>query len=319
MSPKSYGNTDSRDKMPSFKDADLQRRILKTLTYSDIFDYPLTAHEVTDYLISNTEVGVDAIRKILKISTDNERIYTDGEFYFLREREGIVKTRKERKVWAKEKLEIAQKTVGKLKTIPSIKMIGVTGALAMDNCKEEDDVDLLIVTSANSLWLTRFLIILFCPVLGIKRRKRGEKETKDKICFNLFLEENHLKIEFENLFLAHEICQVKPIYDKDGIYEKFVRENRWVSSFLPNVFDSAKCKVQSAKSQFKVQSLFSPVFKILNKVAYKLQFWYMKPKMTVEKVSLHKAFFHPNDLSDKIQKEFERRIKSLDNKAEIHL
>jgi hypothetical protein len=278
----------------------MSRAILKTLAYSDIFDYPLTAPEVAKYLISDTEVTVDTIQDNLLILTDSKRIYTDGEFYFLKKREKIVEIRKEREKWSRQKLIIAQRTAEKLKTISSIKMIGITGALAMDNCQEDDDIDLLIVTSANSLWLTRLLIIFFSPFLGIKRRKSKEKTVKNKICFNLFLDENYLKIQPESLFLAHEICQVKPIIYKDITYNRFIKENEWVLKFLPNF----SLPLAGQNSKFKTSRLLS----FLNKIAFSLQYQYMRKKITNEKVSLSQAFFHPKDLSDQVQKEFESRL-----------
>jgi len=296
--------------MQCFKDIKLQRGIIKTLAYSDIFDYPLTSREVWRFLISDNQTERKTVQKQLKILTDLKRIDadTDGEFYFLEGRNKIAEARKKREEWSREKLTIVQRTVKKLKVIPTIKMIGITGALAMNNCKEGDDIDLLIVTSTNSLWLTRFLILTLCPILEIRRRKPSDTEFNNKICFNLFLEEGHLKIEQENLFLAHEIAQVKPIFDKGGIYGKFIGENKWVGKYLANATNSAKCKVQSAKSKLKVQSLFTG---FLNKLAFMVQYLYMKPKMTIEKVSFHQAFFHPHNLQKTIQARFEQKLSLL--------
>ena len=264
----------------------------------------MTTREVAEYLISDTEVTVDTIQKNLLILTDLKQIYTDGEFYFLKKREKIVEIRKEREKRSGQKLIIAQRTAEKLKIIPSIKMIGITGALAMNNCQENDDIDLLIVTGANSLWLTRLLIILLSPLLGIKRRKPKEKTVKNKICFNLFLDENYLKIQPENLFLAHEVCQVKPIFDKDNTYSRFIKENKWVFNFLPNANKNLKIKEQ--RSNIKNRHLMS----FLNTLAFRLQYFYMKPKITNEKVSLHQAFFHPGNLQDKILKDYQQKLGS---------
>ena len=278
--------------------------IIKTLVYADIFDYPLTSHEVTSYLISDSEIKDKVVQNQLRILTDSKQIYTDGEFYFLKGRNRIVELRKKRKGWSKQKWEIAWITTNKLKIIPTIKMIGVTGALAMENCNKEDDIDLLIVTSQNSLWLTRLFLILSAPLLGINRRKPNDINVNNKICFNLFLDEDHLKINPENLFLAHEIVQVKPVFDRGGVYERFIWENRWVRNYLPNAFDSSKFKVQSAKLQLKTKSWFFPVIRFLNMIAYFVQYRYMKSKMTVEKVSLYQAFFHPRDFQKEVETKF---------------
>jgi len=122
--------------------------------------------------------------------------------------------------------------------------------------------------------------------------------------FNLFLEENHLKIGPENLFLAHEVCQMKPIFNKEGTYEKFFGENKWVFKFLPNAGKNLKIKYQ--KSNIKNNFLIS----FFNILAFKLQYFYMKSKITNEKVSLHQAFFHPGNLQDKILKDYQQKLGS---------
>jgi len=292
----------------------MQKCILKTLAYADLFNYPLNSEELYRFFISDHALSPSVFNNALsRIYTNDKRIDTNGKYFFLKGRREVVDIRKERERWSKEKIRIAHETAEKLKTIPTIKLIGVTGALAMENCDEDDDIDLLIVTARNSLWLTRFLIIALCPILGIKRRKPNDKNVKDKICFNLFLDEDNLKIEPESLFLAHEICQVRLLFNKDNIHERFLWENRWVRKFLPNVIGSSNLKSQitlrfAAKPQLKTKNFF---LTILNLIAFHLQHLYMRPKMTVEKVTLHQAFFHPSDISKKVQREYKTRLRLL--------
>jgi len=239
-------------------------------------------------------------------------IESRGNYFFLRGREKIVGLRKKREKWAREKWVIAQKTAAKLERIPGIRLIGVTGALAMNNCKREDDIDLLVITSAGCLWLVRLLIVMLSPLMKIARRKPGETKVTNKICFNLFLEENHLEISPHNLFLAHEVCQMKPLLNKDRVHEKFLWGNQWVKDYLPNALNNEAMKQYSNSQPVKaIVSLFDCFIAVLNKVAFALQHQYMKPKMTSEKVSLHQAFFHPLDLEPKIRRQYEEKLKDL--------
>ncbi len=270
----------------------MQTAILKTLVYADVFDYPLKLYEIEKYLIG-TRAG--------EILIDRKLIGEKEGFYFLKGREEIVELRKKRAEWSRKKIEIAKRTAEKLKIIPMIKMIGITGALSMENCKEEDDIDLLIITDADCLWLTRLLIILFSPLLGIKRRKPKEEIVRNKICFNLFLEENHLKIEPENLFLAHEVCQVRPLVDKDFTYQNFLEENKWVKKYLPNATKITNHKPPATNHKKCLLSF-------LDTLAFKLQYLYMKPKMTIERVNLHQAFFHPKNLQLNIEEKFNLKL-----------
>lgn len=225
----------------------LQAAVLQTLAYADIFDYPLSAEEIHKFLIgqyvirysegiSRSEQTQDEIKKELaKNPYLLSRItYHDG-FYCLKGREKIVAIRKKREKWSQKKMEIVRRTAGWLKLIPTIKMVAVTGALAMENSEEKDDIDLLIVTAEDWLWLTRLLTV-FLVELVAKRRRPEDKEVKDKICLNMFLDESRLKIpnKEQDLFSAHEVCQLKPLWDRNKIYQKFIKNNSWIGKYLPN-------------------------------------------------------------------------------------
>jgi len=208
----------------------LQRAILRTLAYADIFDYPLTLEEIHRFLIGQ-EVTKSKLKTILnsQFSIPNSQ----SGFYFLRGREKILATRKKREKWSQKKMKIARKVARWLRLIPTIKMVAVTGALAMENSDKEDDVDLLIVTAKNRLWFSRGLVVTFLRFFGLYRRPR---KIKNMICPNMLLDEEHLVVhkKEQDLFSAHEVCQLKVLWEKDGIYQKFVKENQWAKRFLPN-------------------------------------------------------------------------------------
>jgi len=275
---------------------ELQKAILKTLIYADFFDYPLRVKEILKFLIAFRKAKFSSIKKALSLmSTDLKLIDTETGFYFLKGRKKVVELRKRREKISQKKLEIAKKVTQKLKLIPSIKLVGLTGALAMRNSDEDDDIDFLIITSKNRLWLTRILALLLIEVLG-RRRKPNNPNVKDKICPNIFLGENYLALpkKERNLFTAHEICQMKVLWEKDDTYKKFLWENRWVKEFLPNAIPNLKLKIENCKFTLKILNF---IFDFLEKFAFKIQFAYMKPKMTKEKVTEGFAFFHPKDVS----------------------
>ena len=213
----------------------MKNSVRKTLTYADLFDYPLTLNELHFFLLTKERVSLTAFKKHLSHSfLTKEGISFRSGYYFFPGREKILKIRKKREEYSGGKFLIAEKAAEKIKKISWVRMVGVTGALSMMNAKEEDDIDLMIVTSTNRLWLTRLTIFILGFFWKINRRKPKETNPKDKICFNLFLEEGFLKIPCQNLFLAHEIVQIKPLADKGKIYEKLLLENSWIFRFLPN-------------------------------------------------------------------------------------
>lgn len=298
------------------KKEEIASAIIRTITYSDIFNYPLTLEEISKFLVDESEIGVEVVQNsLVGIIADSELIGTDGRFYFLKGRQKIIETRLNRRKNSEKKLVIAEETANKLSFLPSVKMIAITGALAMENCDSDDDIDLMIITAENRLWLTRLIFYFLIPVLGIKKRRPKDKEVKDKICLNLFLEESSPQIQPKNLFFAHEICQAKPIFNRDDTYEKFLRENRWVKTYLPNAVTFNNMAMRQGSDRSFIASLLNGFAVILNRIAFCLQYRYMKSKITNEKISLHQAFFHPQNLEKKISATFEekmKRIKMLD-------
>ncbi|GAG00712.1 unnamed protein product [marine sediment metagenome] len=209
----------------------------------------------------------------------------------------ILELRKKKEKYSQKKLKIAKKTANFLKFIPWIKVIGITGALAMHNSDKDDDIDFLIITQRDRLWLTRLLIVFFLEILG-KRRRPNDKKIKDKICLNMFLDEFTLSLSKtkRNLFTAHEIVQMSPIYNKDNTYERFLRANLWVKKYLPNSLKDTSEVARSDSSEVEG----SCILNLLENLAYQFQSKYMKSKITSERISPHFAFFHPKDRSREI-------------------
>lgn len=128
----------------------------------------------------------------------------------------------------KESIRTIQTYIYLLKRMPIVRFVGITGKSAMEGIREGDDVDLCVVTKQGLLWTTRFCIILLAKILGI--------HGKTGVCLNLFFDESDLIIPLkkQNLYIAHELLQMKTVIDKSNIYMQFLQENKWLYSFFPN-------------------------------------------------------------------------------------
>lgn len=249
----------------------------KTLEYFDKYDYPLTGEELEFW----SSVKVSKYKSI------------NGYFY-LPSRKSLIKLRTQREKYSLLKWGIAYKQAAKLTKIPFVEAIFVTGSLAMSNCKKTDDIDLMIITSPNTLWITRFVVNI---ILFKSRRFPNVKSAPDKICTNLWLDTRNLKIPERSLYHAHEILQTKCIFDRGGVQYQFLRQNFWVKDYLPTAY---KFQIKNSKTQINTKSQVSNfnfmiylVIRILNLGFFVLQYLYMLPKKSTEKVGLGFAFFHP--------------------------
>ncbi len=201
-----------------------ERAILKTILYSDLFDYPLTLDEIAHYLMG-LSIDSTKIRAILDAPAwlDGRIARVDG-FVAVRGREDLVRRRRERARCSKRLWRRAHFFARILSCLPFVRMVGVTGALSMDNCHEGDDVDVLIVTAAKRVWLARALALLIV---------RAGRLGRNTLCPNYLLSEDVLSLEQRNLYIAHEFAQMVPLYGFKT-YQRMRAANRWVESILPN-------------------------------------------------------------------------------------
>jgi len=165
--------------------------VFRTRAYAQIFNYHLTAAQLQRFLITPKPLFVSSAK------------YSPPAF------------------------SLSQPLLFKL--IPWVKLVALTGARAMNNAVPDDDIDLMIITAKNRLWLTRLILtILLFPWL-----RRGRKISR-RLCLNLWLDETALAIKPQNLFTAHEICQARPLFERDKLYQRFISANLWVKTCLAN-------------------------------------------------------------------------------------
>ncbi len=207
----------------------MEKAILRTLVYADVFDYPLKEDEIWQWLIKKNSKSLRALKKLIKKGT----CQTKNDFYFLKGRQELISLRRKRERWSQKKMKIARRVAHFLCLIPWIKLIGVTGALAMENSQKGDDIDFLIITSKDRTWLSRGLIVSFLRFFGLYRRPG---KVKDRICPNMIIDEKHLTVpkKERDLFSAHEVCQMKPLWQRGRTYRRYLRANQWSKEFLPN-------------------------------------------------------------------------------------
>ncbi|OGF21593.1 hypothetical protein A2316_00780 [Candidatus Falkowbacteria bacterium RIFOXYB2_FULL_38_15] len=227
------------------KDNKLEKSILETVAYFDIFSYPLTLVEIWKWLFLKEANGLFiSLNKIEEIIKNSEAIKTLLEykqgFYFFKNREALIALRKERYNLAENKFRKALRVAGFLKWIPGIKMIGICNSLSWANADTGSDIDFFIVTEKGKLWTSRFLAVGFLKIFGLRPEKNN---TKDKICLSFFVDEEHLNlenlaIESPDIYLIYWINQLVPIFDRGGVHQKFLESNQWIKIFLPNIFNN---------------------------------------------------------------------------------
>jgi len=204
---------------------EIAHAILDTLRYADVFDYALTRDETHRYLI-----GVAATRAQIDAALDdparlNGAVKRSGDFLTLPEHEPSVAARLYWRDQATPLWRAARFYARVIAHFPFVRMIAISGGLAMNNARDYD-IDLLIVTAPKRLWLVRGLTVALVRLA----RTRGVK-----LCPNLLLAESALGIPTQDLYNAHELAQMVPLFGLD-LYARMQAQNVWARTFLPNAF-----------------------------------------------------------------------------------
>ena len=200
----------------------LIRAIQRTVVYGDLFDFPMTLDEIHRYLEA-TAATLGEVERAAEIMIP-DRLARAGSHYTLPDRSSLVEIRHRRARVAARLWPQALRCARAIGGVPLVRMVAVTGALAMDNVDDGADIDLLIVTAPGRVWLCRTAIIQLVRLYGL----RGVV-----ICPNWILSEEALELDRRDLFSARELAQMVPLVGVDA-YRRMVDLNGWITDVLPN-------------------------------------------------------------------------------------
>jgi hypothetical protein len=216
---------------PSRAGADeLERAVLRTVAYGDVFDYPVRDLEVHRYL-HGLHVPLDAVRAALHrgAAAGGPLAHHDG-YYMLPGRERLVATRRERAERAARLWPAAVRYGRAIASLPFVRLVAVTGSLAWDNVPADADIDYLVVTSPDRVWVVRWLVALL-------RRVAGQEGLV--ISPNHIVSTRALGVPERDLYVAYELAGMTPIAGM-GMYRRLRQANAWTVGYLPNAAEAPR-------------------------------------------------------------------------------
>lgn len=206
----------------------LETAILETIAYADVFDYAVTAEEIHRYLVA-CPADLASVKQTLATSLlPKKRVESRGGYVVLPGRQALFSLRQKRAAIAQSLWRQARRYGAWIARLPFVRMVAVTGALAVDNVEQDADIDYLIVTEPGRLWLCRALVIALV---------RWAERRGHMLCPNYFLAERALRIDERNLYTAREVAQMVPLSGL-ATYRHMRRLNSWVDDLLPNAVDA---------------------------------------------------------------------------------
>ncbi len=208
----------------------LESAIIKTLAYADLFNQALTTEELSKYLIQHELKDIKWLSKVQSPSFKHQ-----DNTWTLNNRNELAKQKKYQLQTTNYKLQTAQKSLWIFRLIPWINLVAITGSVAGGTPTADDDIDLLIITDRNRLWLTRLILILLLNLTGRRRKPTDDpRRVNNKLCLNMWLSIDNLNEEYCNLYVANELAHIIPILNRHQTYEQYIHINNWITDFLPN-------------------------------------------------------------------------------------
>jgi hypothetical protein len=189
-----------------------------------MFDYAPSADELYQVLdtpgVSQAcfEDGLHALQEERVLCSDDGR-------WMLAGREALVNIWQRRQGHSSRKWRAALRYAAWIRCLPFVRMVAVTGTLAVNSAEAGDDIDLFLITEPGRVWLARALTILIV---------RWAKLFGETLCPNYLIASNALALAERNLYSARELAQMQPLYGAVW-YTELCERNRWTLKYLPNV------------------------------------------------------------------------------------
>ena len=322
----------------------VQKSVLATIAYYDIFDHPLTGLEAFKYLINPlhivgqlnqmhetklepmASISFAGVLKTLENFRAEKVIAEKNGFYFLPAREAIIKERIERQKISGQRWKKVKKVIKLIQFVPFLEMVAVCNSLAIDNSKEEADIDFFIVAKKGRIWSVRLMVTFLIWIMGEWRHK---EKISARICLSFYVSDNFLNlrplaINPYDIYLAHWIAQLRPVFCQKNIYAEFISQNFWVRDYLLNFGQFPNFYHPEFKAS-KIATWFRGVCEgvlssWLGNLKEKILCFFQKKKIsrklvehdipTAVVVSENVLKFHENDKRAFFQQEFLKRIKN---------
>ncbi len=292
----------------------LDEAVLKTISYFDLFDYPLTRAEIWKYLISE-KINLFETDTVLTTLVKSGRLEEKNGLIFFPGRGSIAFKRESRYRHAARKWRRAHRWANFFSAIPGVALVGIGNTLSYGNAKDSSDIDFFIIVRRGTIWRTRFFA---AGMAALFRLRPTPKTGRDKICLSFFVDEDNLNLQkfaitaSPDIYLAFWIGQMMPLYGDVRIYERFLSENGWVKEILPNIFG---CGVVSKKNNLS-KYIFSPLNLLPGNFLKKFQSRHFPAALLLAEkkrdgavcISDEVLKFHLNDRRGEIYNMWNRRI-----------
>ncbi|QKJ29923.1 hypothetical protein HQ865_09195 [Mucilaginibacter mali] len=293
----------------------INKNILATLAYFDMFNYPLTRGEIFLFLQQkHTQQDLDVA---LRYMIASQSIFNFGTFYSLKNDTSLIRRRVEGNRKAAELLGTARKVSELLICFPYVRGIAVSGSLSKNYADDDSDIDLFIITAKNRLWIARTIMHTFKKLTFLVNKQHY-------FCMNYYVDEAELQIKEKNIYTATEVVTLVPLQG-DTQFERFFAANSWTQDYLPNNYlrlSSAKSLKNNLLKAFIEVLLNNKLGSIIDKILMKITCKRWGKKTVEKRLNMHGVILSmsagqhcakpdPVEFQDKLMNRYHEKVARL--------
>jgi hypothetical protein len=201
----------------------VEKAVLLTVHYRDLFGHAVREEEIARFLIGLC-AGPAEVQAAIQRLTGPFLAVTDG-YVTWRGRERLVEERRQREANSVRLWALAHRVGAWARIFPFIRMVAVTGSLAVNHAGPGHDIDLLCVARRRRVWPAVLAMRLI--------HYRARRQFRVVVCPNCVLDESDLLVRHQNLYLAHQVLHMQPLWGL-AAHAELLAANRWVVDYLPN-------------------------------------------------------------------------------------
>lgn len=211
----------------------VEKAILRTLAFFDIFQRPLFLDEIWHFLY---QVKASRLQVLIGLKNLQKKklIIKKEKYFFLSGSQKNLADFKRKQQICRERWQKVNWVTKILQYVPFVKNISVINSLSFGVSDENSDIDILIIAKKDHLWTARALIILVLEILG---QNKNRWYQANKFCLGFAFDESKLALDHLRLkgdiYFTFWLAHLESCFDQK-IYQKFILANPWIFENLPN-------------------------------------------------------------------------------------
>lgn len=210
---------------------ELRAAILDVMAYWGVFRWPTTDQEIFELLSIRTNHL--AVKYELNRLVEEHRVIKKAGFYQLKSQSYFNRIKQEQKQTTY--IKKAKRWARLFGLLPFVRSVLVVNSVSFGNIHKNSDIDLMIVTDPNRIYLAKGVLMYGLRLLG---QLESDKKKAKRFSLGMFLTTNGVNMKRDMMklnepHLWYWLVAAKPVWGSDVWYDLLKRNNVVVSRF-PN-------------------------------------------------------------------------------------